>query len=101
MIVTDQEACRLMGAPYGKTTRQLQKLAIRHWTEWRPKMVADLEAANRLDHDALVAAEKVQEGIMDLKGAGYQHHEAEEVMLKRYILLPPEQEVLDEMESEE
>lgn len=100
MIVSSQEAHRLMGAPYGKTTSQLKTLAIRHWREWRPKMAAELEAANRLYHDALKAAEKVQKGIKELVAGGYQHHEAEEIMLKRYILLPPEQEVIDEMERE-
>ena len=100
MPITKIEQVSKMGGMYGQTTKQLQAQAIMHWKEWRPKEAAALEAAGLLQAEALKAAERTQEGIRSLMQAGYQHHEAEEVMLPRYILLPPEKEVVEEMERE-
>ena len=104
MIRSQQEARKLMGSPYGKATSQLVTLAIRHWREWRPKYAARMEKENRLRTEALKAAKKVQKGRRDLlqgKSDLRRFQEAEEEMLRMYILLPPEKEVLEEMEREE
>jgi hypothetical protein len=86
---------------YGKSIKMIQHLAMLHWMEWRPKESAQLKATNYWLTETLKAARKAHKGIRELREAGYQNHEAEEVMLKRYILLPPEKEVIEEMEREE
>jgi hypothetical protein len=48
---------------------------------------------------ALAAAEKASAEIRELMEYGYQVHEAEEVVLPKYILRPPEREVTAEMED--
>lgn len=101
MITSAEEARKAMGSPYGKTVKQLKELAIDHWTEWRPKFVKDLIKQNRLQTVALAAAKKASEEIRELMEYGYQLHEAEEVVLQKYILRPPEPEVIAEMENPE
>jgi hypothetical protein len=100
LITTQKQVLSVIGAPHGKTTRQLQKIAIRHMKEWRPKEAAMLEETNNLRSETLKAAERTQKGIRQLMQTGFQHHEAETEMMRRYILLPPEQEMIDEMEKE-
>ncbi|WP_136797076.1 hypothetical protein [Desulfosediminicola ganghwensis] len=96
MAITNmQQAMAAMGAPYGKTIPQLRNLALRHWKEWRPKETAALQEAGRLRYDAQKAAERAHREIQQLLRAGYQNHEAEEVVLREYILLEPEEEMND------
>lgn len=100
MITSLQEMMNVMGAPSGMTTKQLMKLYISHLEEWKPKMYQELLQANSLKTYALKAAEKVQKGLAQAKEHGLPFHEVESELLKRYVLLPPEQEVIDEMERE-
>ena len=101
MITSAEQARKKMGSPYGKTIQQLKELAIDHWSEWRPKFVKDLIKHNRLQTVALAAATKASEEIRELMEQGYQNHEAEEVVMPKYILRPPEPEVIKEMEDPE
>ena len=78
---------------YGKTVKQLKQTAIEHWADWRPREVKQLIAEKRLQAVALKAAERAHAEIKELMEAGYQNHEAEEVVLPRYILLKPEEKV--------
>ena len=97
---TTQELVNLMrGAPYGKTTQQLKDMAIAHWANYLPKYVRRLAKQNRLQDVATRAAERTQAEIKELMEIGYQLHEAEEVVLPRYILLREEPEITAEMEN--
>lgn len=98
-IENARQAMKAMGSPYGKTVQELKALAIRHWSQWQPKMVKKLKAENRLNSVALAAAEKTDREIKSLMSKGFQHHEAEEMVMQRYILLRPEQEVNDRIEA--
>lgn len=84
MITTPEEAFRLMQ---------------RHLKEWRPKEYAELKRIGHLLPVTLRAAKKVQTGIRNLLDSGTPYHEAQEIMLKRYILKAPEPEMIAEMEK--
>jgi hypothetical protein len=73
-------------------------MAERHWREHRPKMVAELEAENRLVAALLEAQErtaKEMERLMrELRKQGLTaqqaHDQAWEIVREKYILLRPE-----------
>ncbi len=73
-------------------------MAEKHWREFRPKMVAELEAKNRL-HEMLLEAEDQTGKEMDQirrqliqqgQTAQQAHDQAWEMVRERYIFLPPE-----------
>ena len=73
-------------------------LAAKHWRQFCPKMVAELEATGRL-HEMLLEAEEKTEAEMDAlrrhliqQGLTPQqaHDRAWEIVRERYIFLPPE-----------
>ena len=73
--------------------------AERHWREFCPRMVAELEATCRL-HEMLLAAEEKTEKELDalrrhLIQEGWTpqqaHDRAWEIVRERYLLIPPEQ----------
>jgi len=77
---------------------QYGKMAERHWREFRPKLVAELEATGRL-HEMLLEAEEMRDGELDRtrrqliqQGLTPQqaHDRAWEMVRTRYIFLPPE-----------
>ncbi len=77
---------------------QYGKMAERHWREFRPKLVAELEATGRL-HEMLLEAEEMTDGELDRarrqliqQGLTPQqaHDRAWEMVRTRYIFLPPE-----------
>lgn len=78
---------------------QYTGLAIRHWSEWLPKMTAELRAEGMLNHRAQLASKEAARQVADLMMAGMQKHEAEEMVLPDLILLKPEPE--DEEEDDE
>jgi len=73
-------------------------MAERHWREHRPKMVAELEAENRLLPALLEAQERTTKEMDRLirefrkKGQTPQqaHDQAWEIVREKYILLRPE-----------
>lgn len=70
---------------------ELKAKALRHWKKWLPKKYASLQAEGKLDEAAQGAADLAQQEINFLvRDKGYQEHEAEEVALPKFILLPPE-----------
>jgi hypothetical protein len=78
---------------------ELKALARKHWTKYRPKMVRDLKARGELDQALQGAATLAQEEINRLMGMGYYEHEAREVALPAFVLLP-EEKVDDEQARE-
>ena len=66
-------------------------LARKHWTEWLPKKVATLKAEGLLDQALQTAAVNATRRVTELMQKGYQLHEAEEVALREYVLLKPEE----------
>jgi hypothetical protein len=81
-----------------KPLTQYGLMAEKHWREFRPRMVAELEASNQL-HAMLLTAEEQTEMELDQlrrqliqQGATPQsaHDQAWEMVRERYIFLPPE-----------
>ena len=75
-------------------------MAERHWREFRPKMVRELEEAGKLEEALHEAQERTLDELMELEtkleadGLTKQQasDQAWEVVRERYILLPPEDE---------
>ena len=78
---------------------QYGRMAEKHWREFRPKMVQELEAKGQL-HQMLLEAEEKTKDEMDMlmrelrqQGLTAQqaHDRAWEMVRERYILLSPEE----------
>jgi hypothetical protein len=75
-------------------------MAERHWREFRPKMVRELEATGKLKEALYEAQERTLDELLDLEtkletdGLTKQQasDQAWEMVRERYILLPPEDE---------
>jgi hypothetical protein len=84
------------------SVRELKALARRHWEEWLPDKVKALKEDGQLNEALQGAANLAQTEIEHLmKNKGYSEHEAREVALPLFILLPPEGDGLDEEQREE
>jgi hypothetical protein len=75
-------------------------MARRHWTEFCPKMVKELEAQGRLEEALYEAQETTSAEMMELsrtlqkeQGLTPQqaHDQAWELIREKYILLPPDE----------
>lgn len=77
----------------------LAQKAQKHWNQWLPRKVAALKAEGQLSEAIQGAALAAQRGIADLVSQGYQEHEAAEVVLPQFVLLPPEPEAVDDPEE--
>ena len=74
-------------------------MAQRHWTEFCPQMVKDLEAQGRLEEALYEAQEATSEEMMELRSKLQKqsltpqqaHDQAWELIREKYILLPPEE----------
>jgi hypothetical protein len=81
-----------------KTLTQYGLMAEKHWREFLPKMVAELDRKGRLWELLLEAEEKTAVEMDDLRGyfqrqgltAQQAHDRAWEMVRERYIFLPPE-----------
>lgn len=77
---------------------QYGRMAEKHWREFLPKMVAELESTGRLHRVLLEAEEKTKDEMASLRTdlmrqgltADQAHRQAWEIVRERYILLPPE-----------
>ena len=75
-------------------------MAERHWREFRPKMVRELEETGKLEEALHEAQERTLDELMDLEtkleaqGLTKQQacDQAWEMVREKYILLPPEDE---------
>ena len=80
------------------TLTQYGLMAEKHWREFRPRMVAELEAQGKLQEMLYEAQEKTKDEMTDLQmqlikqGLTPQQarDQAWEMVRERYILLPPE-----------
>ena len=79
---------------------QYTGLAIRHWSEWLPKMTAELRASGSMNEAVQTASKNAAAEVAQLMMAGFQKHEAEEIVLPEYILLKPEPEAYEPNEDE-
>jgi hypothetical protein len=78
---------------------QYGRLAEKHWREFRPKMVRELEAKGLLHQMLLEAEEKTKDELdtlmRELRQQGLTaqqaHDQAWEMVRERYILLSPEE----------
>jgi hypothetical protein len=81
---------------------ELESLAPKHWAKWLPEKVKQLRAENKYPEVVHAAAVMAQEEIEHLmKYQHYSIHEAREVALPLFILLPPEDPPEDDEQAEE
>ena len=81
-----------------KTLTQYGCQAEKHWREFCPKMVAELEATGRLQEMLLDAEEQTEAELDRLRRqlmqqgwtAQQAHSQAWELVRERYLFLPPE-----------
>lgn len=73
--------------------------ARHHWGIWLPRKTAELVALKTLDEATHVAAAQAHQWINQLMASGYRVHEAEEVALREFILLPAEPSADDDWET--
>jgi hypothetical protein len=81
------------------TLTQYGLMAEKHWREFRPRMVKNLEAHGRLQEALLEAEEKTKDEMYDLTTrlmaqgltAQQAHDQAWEMVREEYILLTPEE----------
>jgi len=82
-----------------ETLTQYGRMAERHWREFLPKLVAELEANGRLHSQLLKAEEQTDEDLDSMRRhliqqgltAQQAHDRAWEMVRERYLFLPPEQ----------
>ena len=79
---------------------ELESLARKHWKKWLPEKYAAAKANGTLNEETRGAALLAQKEIGHLMARGYQEHEAREVALPMFILLPPEDGPEDEQDRE-
>ena len=81
------------------TLTQYGMMAEKHWREFRPKMVAEMEARGILEEMLLEAERNTKNEMYDLSmkfmkdglTAQQAHDRAWEMVREEYILLPPEE----------
>ena len=83
------------------SAQRYRTMARKHWAEWLPKKTAELKADGELEQALLTAGRAAFERELELMQQGYQAHEAEEVALKEFVLLPPEEPDEDDWEEKE
>lgn len=81
--------------------RRLTNKAIRHWKEWLPNRYAELLEANQLITAAEAAAKGAAQEMKALMDAGMRRDEAEEIVLPKWILLPPESSASEDADWED
>ena len=78
---------------------QYGRMAEKHWREFLPKMVRDLETKGLLHQMLLEAEEKTKDEMANLRielmkhglTADQAHRQAWETVREKYVLLPPEE----------
>ena len=69
---------------------QYTEKALKHWEEWRPKMVREMRRKGTLNQEVQKASREAAQQVADLMEAGLQKFEAEEMVLRDLIYLTPE-----------
>ena len=62
---------------------QYTTMALNHWKKWRPKMVAEMRKAGKLNQRVQEASRLASEQIANLMSKGLQLHGAEELVLPK------------------
>lgn len=81
------------------TLTQYGRMAEKHWREYLPKKVQDLQSKGLLQEALMEAEEKTKDDLLqtqqDFQNQGMTaqqaHDSAWEIVRERYVLLPPEQ----------
>jgi len=81
------------------TLTQYGQMAAKHWHEFRPKMVRELERKGQLQAALITAQEQTLDEMATLRTelmqrgstAQQAHTQAWEMVREKYILLPPEE----------
>jgi hypothetical protein len=79
---------------------ELMTLTRKHWNKYLPNKVRELQESEELNEAIQGAAALAQAEIDRLMKAGYQEHEAREVALREFVLLPEETDEDDEQARE-
>jgi hypothetical protein len=79
---------------------ELMTLTRKHWIKYLPNKVQQLQSAGEMTEAIHGAASLAQAEIDRLMNAGYQEHEAREVALREFVLLPEEPNEDDEQARE-
>ncbi|MES9942079.1 MAG: hypothetical protein ABW104_12120 [Candidatus Thiodiazotropha sp. 6PLUC2] len=75
--------------------------AKEHWKEFQPTRYQELKESGQLEQALQQAAEQTHLEMSELEEAGYQNHEAWEMVRERYLFLPEEPGLEDEEEYSE
>ena len=67
-----------------------QRMAQNHWKKYLPNLTAALMKEGTFDQETEAAAQMAKEELANLVNRGAQMEAAKEIVLKEYILLPPE-----------
>ena len=67
-----------------------KKMAQNHWKKYLPALTAALMKKGTFEKETEQAAQMASEELANLVNRGAQHQAAREIVLKEYILLPPE-----------
>ena len=67
-----------------------QTKAKNHWRKHLPRLTKALEETNQFEAETKLAAERAMKELLSLVRNGGQLEAAKEIVLKEYILLPPE-----------
>jgi hypothetical protein len=74
--------------------------AKEHWKEFQPTRYQELKESGQLEQALQQAAEQTHLEMSELEEAGYQNHEAWEMVRERYLFLPEEPGLEDQSVSE-
>ena len=80
---------------------QYTGMALRHWSQWLPKMTQEMRELGTLDHEAQMASKDAARQVATLMLQGMQKHEAEEMVLPGTILFKPEPEDYEDEDENE
>lgn len=81
---------RLLTPEKGGITMLFEHLARKHWTKYLPEKTAALKEAGLFETAIKEAADQAKEEAMSLVNQGMKPDSAKEIVIKNYILLPPE-----------
>ena len=79
---------------------QYTGMALEHWKKWRPKAYRQMQEDGTLNETAQTASKQAARQVAELMEAGYQKHEAEEVVLRETILCRRKKTLEEQAEDE-
>ncbi len=68
-----------------------KRMAERHWRKYLPALTRALEAEGKFEEETTLAAQQACEELARMVARGAQLEACKEIVLKEYILLPPEE----------